>query len=101
MVALVAIAALMLGTGAGLILLNRTQTGTTWAEWRNADLIGGKWWPLLGIGSFAAMWLGIHGYGLPGPIRAVLLGVLVGLCAPFFLEGLRRWWKTGRGPEHP
>lgn len=70
--------------------LRRERPGAkwTWEEWRDADPVGGAWSPAVYVGTFAAMIVGLYGFGAPGWVRATLLGFVAGVCLPAFTHGV-------------
>jgi hypothetical protein len=93
--------AAMISFGAGLVVslslfraatrkLRRERPGATWTreEWRDADPLGGAWSPVVYTGTFAAMMVGLYGFGAPGWVRAILLGFVAGVCLPAFTHGV-------------
>ena len=94
MVVAVALVAFGAGLLVGLLLLRPAVAGLgpSWEEWRGAaDL---SRWQLLQAGVAGAVLVGIYGFGAPAPVRAGLLAAIVGFCAPFMTEGLRRYFRT-------
>jgi hypothetical protein len=84
----------------GWVLSRRARRGVgpSWEEWRDAEHIGGRWSRLVGAGAFVATLVGICGFGTSGPLRALLLGGVLGFCAPFAVEGARRYLRARREP---
>jgi|SRR5690242_12790230 len=75
----------------GVLRRVRSRLGPTWEDWRYAEPIGGRWWPLTFAATAVLTYLGFYGSFLPGWVRAGILGTIAGVCAPFFAEGIRRW----------
>ena len=69
-------------------VLARIGPKPTYDDWMTADQIGGKWMPLIALGSALAALVGVFGFGAPGWVRATLLCLVFGFCAPFFLYGI-------------
>ena len=92
-----------LGLLVGRIVFRRASRhiGPSWVEWRDAERIGGRWQPLIRAAAAAATTVGLLGLGAPGPLRAALLGTLTGVCAPFAVEGVRRYVRARRGLDGP
>jgi hypothetical protein len=98
-----ALAAALISFGLGL-LVGRTvfrrasrDIGPSWEDWLNAELIGGRWKPLIRVAAIAAPAVGLVGFGAPGAVRAALLGAITGFCLPFAVEGVRRHSRARRG----
>ena len=98
MVVAAAAVSFCLGLLLGLVMFRRAsrRIGPTWEEWRNAEQIGGRWKHLIRTGAGAATAVGLLGFGAPPALRAALLGFVLGTCAPFLLEGGRRYLRTRR-----
>jgi hypothetical protein len=70
--------------------LRRQRPAATWSweEWRDADRVGGAWSPAMGVGTFVVIIVGLVGFGVPGWVRASLLGFVAGVCLPAFTVGV-------------
>jgi hypothetical protein len=77
----------------GWVLVRRAgqSLGPSWQEWRDANLMGGRWAPHIRIAVFVATLVGLIGFGAPPVLRAALLGAVFGLCMPFLFGGGRRY----------
>ena len=86
------LAAFAAGLVAGSLLLRRVRrrVGPSWEEWRFAESIGGRWAPVIYGATLALGLVVVSGYFLPGWLRVGIAGAVLGLCAPFLAEGLRR-----------
>jgi hypothetical protein len=82
----------------GWVLFRRSRrsVGPSWEEWRDADPLGGRWAPLIRSVVGAATAVGLLGLGAPAELRGALLGTVAGFCAPFAVEGVRRFQRTRR-----
>jgi hypothetical protein len=76
----------------------RRTLGPSWEEWRDAERIGGRWKPLIRAGASIATLVCIYGFGVPGAVRAALIGGMVGFCTPLAAEGVRRYLRAKRVP---
>src|SRR5215210_6278236 len=106
MVLVAGLASLGVGLVAAWVLLRRARAKLrrtrpdaqwSWEEWRAADPVGGRWAPLVYVTTFAAVTVGLYGFGTPGWLRAGLLGVVAGICLPPFLHGVRLLLRSRRG----
>lgn len=92
--------ALSLGVGCFLLALacswwklRTLAVPTGWEAWMRAPKIGGGWAWLIALASTAASYVSLYGYGAPAAVRAGLGGTMIGLCAPWFVEGVSRWYR--------
>jgi hypothetical protein len=90
--AVAGLAAFGAGVVAGWLLLRRVRrrVGPSWEDWRHAEQIGGRWAPVIYGATLVLGIVVVAGFFLPGGLRAGIAGAVLGLCVPFFAEGLRR-----------
>jgi hypothetical protein len=101
MVVAAALLSFSVGLLLGIVLFRRAsrRIGPTWEEWRHAEQIGGRWKSLIRAAAGAATVVGLYGFGAPPPLRAALLGGVLGTCVPFLLEGGRRYLRARGAPS--
>lgn len=96
--AVVAAAVVACGVGLAAGRLHKARVlprlGPSWEDWRDAERIGGPRAGLVGFAVAVLLWLAQAGTFLPDWVRAAIPGALFGYCAPFFVEGVRRWRAT-------
>jgi hypothetical protein len=98
------VAAALVSFGAGLllgwVLCRRARRGadSSWQEWRDAaNFSDPRYWPV-SLAAGAATLIGICGFGVPGALRAALLGTVAGFSLPFAVEGVRRYRRARQVP---
>jgi len=94
------LAAFAVGLVAGWLLLRRVRrrVGPSWEDWRDAERIGGRWASLIYGATFVLAFAVVSGFFLPGWLRVGIAGAILGLCAPFLAQGLRRAQTARNGP---